>query len=208
MKINNFVALFVLVVQLAYGAAAPAQQTTSQNEPQPVVPASVMTNEDVANLLKSGLGTEIVIAKINSSPCDFNTSTTALQELKANGLPDAVILAMVQAPKGLARAASVQPSSPAEPRQAQPEQRAQPLAKGCMAVRPMGSHAFRNVMLFGAVGAFISHEQYQVVDVMDYPSHVGQKYHGNDLQTIQSSGTRVALLPKHYTAEDLHKACH
>jgi hypothetical protein len=77
-----------------------------------------------------------------------------------------------------------------------------------MAVSPIGSHAFRNVMLLGVAGAFISHMQYQVVDAVDYPAKVGQKYHGNDLQTIQGSGTKVVLLAKHYTAEDLHMACH
>jgi hypothetical protein len=210
MKTKHFlVTTLFLAIQLSPRFVAAAPQLTPKKEQSVAISASGLTNEDVTTLLKSGLTSEIVMAKINSSPCDFNTSTTALQDLKTAGVPDPVILAMVQAPKGLPRSASAQPSAPVGPKQqSQPEQRDQQLPKGCMAVRPIGSHAFRNVMLFGAVGAFISHEQYQVVDVMDYPSHVGQKYHGNDLQTIQSSGTRVGLLPKHYTAEDLHKACH
>ena len=77
----------------------------------------------------------------------------------------------------------------------------------CLAVKPIGSHAFRNVMLLGVTGALISHQQYQVVDSVNYPARVGQKFHGNDLQTISSSGTKVAILDKHYTTEDLHKAC-
>lgn len=201
-------AILSLAVQLTAQVAATAPQTTSQRGQPAVVPGSAMTNEDVVALLKTGLGTDIVVAKIKTSACDFNTSTPALQELKGNGVPDSVILAMVQAPKGMSRPAPSQPSDPSADQQTHPEHRDQLSAKGCMAVKPIGSHAFRNVMLFGAAGAFISHQQYQVVDVMDYPSHVGQKYHGNDLQTIQSSGTRVVLLEKHYTAEDLHKACH
>lgn len=49
------------------------------------------------DLLKSGLSPEIVVAKIKSSKTNFDTSTTALQELKAAGVPDSVVLAMIQA---------------------------------------------------------------------------------------------------------------
>ena len=80
-------------------------------------------------------------------------------------------------------------------------------SKGCLAVKPIGSHAFRNVMLLGVTGAIISKQQYQVLAVKDYPSHVGQKYHGNDLQTIQSGGTRVVILDKKYKPEELQNAC-
>lgn len=47
-----------------------------------------------------------------------------------------------------------------------------------------------------------------LVDVANYPARMGQKFHGNDLQTIQSSGTKVVILEKHYTEDELHKACH
>jgi hypothetical protein len=84
----------------------------------------------------------------------------------------------------------------------------QAVSRGCLAVKPIGSHAFRNVMLFGVAGALVSKQQYQIVDLVEYPARIGQKFHGNDLQTIQSSGTKVVILDKHYSAEDLHKACH
>jgi hypothetical protein len=67
---------------------------------------------------------------------------------------------------------------------------------GCIAVKPAGSHAFRNIMLAGVAGALISKAQYKVVDVANYPAKVGQKYHGNELQTIQSGGTKVIILDK------------
>src|SRR5215467_13938466 len=76
-------------------------QTSPQKRQEASFTTTGLTNDDVATLLKAGLTSEIVIAKINSSACDFNTSTTNLQELKAGGVPDAVILAMVQASKGL-----------------------------------------------------------------------------------------------------------
>lgn len=109
---------------------------------------------------------------------------------------------------------SAQPQSggqPAPTSSTQPQSGAQPAptsSKGCLAVSPIGSHAFRNIMLAGVAGALISKQQYQVVDVVNYPSRIGQKFHGNDLQTIQSSGTKVVILDKHYTPEDLQKACH
>jgi hypothetical protein len=81
-------------------------------------------------------------------------------------------------------------------------------SNGCLAVAPIGSHAFRNIMLAGVAGALISKQQYEVVDVVNYPGRIGQKFHGNDLQTIQSSGTKVVILDKHYTPADLQKACH
>ena len=81
-------------------------------------------------------------------------------------------------------------------------------AKGCLAVKPIGSHAFRNVMLLGVTGALISKQQYQVMDAVNYPVSVGTKFHGDDLQTISSGGTKVVVLDKHYKEADLQKACH
>jgi hypothetical protein len=81
-------------------------------------------------------------------------------------------------------------------------------SKGCIAVKDVGSHAFRNIMLAGVAGALISKKQYEVVDVVSYPAKVGQKFHGNDLQTIQTGGTRIVILDKKYSGEELMKACH
>ena len=39
-----------------------------------------------------------MVAKIQSSPCEFDTTPAALQKLKLAGVPDKVILAMVTAP--------------------------------------------------------------------------------------------------------------
>jgi hypothetical protein len=46
------------------------------------------------------MSADIIIAKIKTSSCSFETSPAALKELKEAGVPDAVILAMVQAPVG------------------------------------------------------------------------------------------------------------
>ena len=47
-------------------------------------------------MIKAGLSAEVVIAKIRTSATSFDTSPSALQELKAAGVPDSVILAIVQ----------------------------------------------------------------------------------------------------------------
>jgi hypothetical protein len=80
-------------------------------------------------------------------------------------------------------------------------------SKSCIAAKPAGSHAFRNIIFLGVAGAIVSKEQYKVMAVRDYPTHVGAKFHGNDLRTIQNSGTRVVILDKHAKSRDAAKAC-
>jgi membrane-associated protease RseP (regulator of RpoE activity) len=58
-----------------------------------------LTNNDIVGMVKAGIGVEIVVAKIKTATCSFDTSPTALKQLKDAGVPDSVILAMVQAPK-------------------------------------------------------------------------------------------------------------
>lgn len=77
----------------------------------------------------------------------------------------------------------------------------------CIAVKPIGSHGFRNILFAGVAGALISKEQYQVVKVSAYPAQLGQKFHGSDLKTLQDGGTKVIILPKKFSPEDIVKAC-
>ncbi len=74
------------------------------NTPTPVSGAGVqptkvqpVTNSDVLALVKAGLPAEVITAKIQNSLDAFDTSVTALAQLKTDGVPDAVILAMVKA---------------------------------------------------------------------------------------------------------------
>jgi hypothetical protein len=69
--------------------------------------AQVLTNGDVLKLVESKLAPEVIVEKIRSAPCDFDTSPEALQKLKDAAVPDSLILVMVMSPKGsLTRAAS------------------------------------------------------------------------------------------------------
>jgi len=87
----------------------------SQDSQTPKSNAKPLTNGDVVDMLKVGLSPEIVIAKINASACAFDTSPAALKVLKSTTVPDAVILAMVQAPTGSHRQelSNAEPSAPA-----------------------------------------------------------------------------------------------
>ena len=58
-----------------------------------------LTNSDVVGMLKAGIGAEIILAKIKNASCSFDTSPAALKELKDAGVPDSVILVMVETPK-------------------------------------------------------------------------------------------------------------
>ncbi len=76
-----------------------AQEAPTRSEQEQSVAS--LTNQDVLAMLKSGLTNEIIVAKIKSSACKFQTSPAALQELKSANVPEQVILAMVQAPFGV-----------------------------------------------------------------------------------------------------------
>jgi len=54
-----------------------------------------LTNQDVVSMVKAGLAPEIVIATMKSTPCKFDVSPQGLTDLKASGVPDPVILEMV-----------------------------------------------------------------------------------------------------------------
>jgi len=51
----------------------------------------------VLDLVKSGLPDQIIVAKIGKTGGRFDTSIDSLKGLKSSGVPDSVILAMVQA---------------------------------------------------------------------------------------------------------------
>ena len=55
-----------------------------------------LTNQDVIEMFKAGLSAEIVVAKIKGSKGNYDTNPKALQELKAAGVSDAVILVIIE----------------------------------------------------------------------------------------------------------------
>jgi hypothetical protein len=89
--------LSLLLLNLSFGAPAAISRTVS-SAPQPASPAqaATITNADVLMMLKMGLSPEVIIAKLKVSTCAFDTSPTALQELKKANASDALIMAMMQ----------------------------------------------------------------------------------------------------------------
>jgi hypothetical protein len=69
----------------------------------------VLTNQLVVDMLKAGLSERVVVAKIRTSPTNFDTGTDALIALKKNGVPEKVIEAMMSPTAG----ASAAPAPPA-----------------------------------------------------------------------------------------------
>jgi len=63
-------------------------------------PTKILHNADVLNLYRAGMKPGQIIAKIISSPCNFDTFPPVLRELKSKGLPDTVIVAMRMVPYG------------------------------------------------------------------------------------------------------------
>ena len=85
-----------LACTLVVGLCAASQLTFALQDPG--TSQKPLTNQDVVEMTKAGLAPEIIIAKIRTSPAKFDTSPAGLRALKADAVPDAVILAMVEAP--------------------------------------------------------------------------------------------------------------
>jgi hypothetical protein len=64
-----------------------------------------MTNDSVIKLVKAGLSEELVLTTINSSPGKYDTSASALIELKEAGAGDKVVAAMILKASGTTSAA-------------------------------------------------------------------------------------------------------
>jgi hypothetical protein len=77
-------------------------QTNQNPTPTPTASSSTapLTNKDVLELVKAQLPADVIIAKIQGSPCSFDTSPSALKDLKSAAVPDAVIVAMVKSSAG------------------------------------------------------------------------------------------------------------
>jgi hypothetical protein len=154
--------------------AADGQGTKSQ----------VLTNADVLSMTQAELGDAVIIDKIKSSPCRFDTSPKALVTLKQAGVSQAVLDAVVHA----GNTADV------------PQ-----IAKGpCAILKRMGpaDEVTSHLYSFGIRG-----KQFQFVEGR-LPE--GVKFHGrltdHDVRTIEDHGGRVSILDAHYTEGELRDA--
>src|ERR1700674_5736619 len=88
------------MLALGFCVVLSSSMLASQDTQTPKQNGKPLTNGDVVDMLKASLSQEIVVAKIRASACEFDTSPAALKMLKTANIPEAVILAMVQAPTG------------------------------------------------------------------------------------------------------------
>ncbi len=58
-----------------------------------------LTNADVLRMIEAQLAPEVIVEKIKTTPCDFDTSPEALRGLKGAGVPNSLLLLMVMSPK-------------------------------------------------------------------------------------------------------------
>lgn len=73
-----------------------AQTWKYQEQSEGAVPIEAMLhNEDIVKMIKAGLDNAIILSKINSSRCKFDTSTDALIQLKKNGINASILKAMM-----------------------------------------------------------------------------------------------------------------
>jgi hypothetical protein len=87
---------------VAAPAAAPVPPASQPLE-RPVVArpsesAALLTNVSVMRMQGAHVSPDAIIAKLNASRCDFDTSPLALHRLKLSGVSDRIILAMMHAP--------------------------------------------------------------------------------------------------------------
>jgi hypothetical protein len=108
------IALLLLVTALSI-VAAPSD-AAAKNLQQSQSRAAPLTNQDVIVLWQAKLTPDEMIAKIRSSPANFDTSEAGLRALAESGLPAAVIAVMVQAeqPRSSNPAKAVQEEQPAQ----------------------------------------------------------------------------------------------
>ncbi len=87
--------LVFTIVSITIATPRRIVQDPVQLQAQSSLPAQ-LTNKEVFEMVKAGLTADIIVAKIKSSPSKFDTTTGTLADLKTAGIPDSVILAMVQ----------------------------------------------------------------------------------------------------------------
>jgi Zn-dependent protease with chaperone function len=79
------------------------------------IPEKPLTNSQVLEMVKANLSAEAIIAKIQASRCHFDTNPSVLSELQYRGVPEAIIIAMTEAPYGTPSSPKPDTKNEAEP---------------------------------------------------------------------------------------------
>src|SRR4051812_37563318 len=93
MRLIAFILLLFLVVGSLYVRPSVAAKTIQQTQDR----VEELTAQDVLALIKAGIATEIIVAKLQRSKCVCDTSPGELQRLKSQGVNDEILVAMISA---------------------------------------------------------------------------------------------------------------
>lgn len=91
----NFRALCAVLMAFLCASLSCAK-TQSQGD---AIPDRWLMNQDVIEMLRSGLSVRTVIQRIHDSPCKFDKSAEGLEALRAANVPYRVLMEMMQAPE-------------------------------------------------------------------------------------------------------------
>jgi len=84
----------LVVLALSVTASIAGAQRTADD-----IPDRLLTNQDVIEMVGSGMTPIAVITRIHNSPCKFDKSAAGLEALKAANVPYHVLMAMMKAPE-------------------------------------------------------------------------------------------------------------
>ena len=73
-----------------------------------------LDNKDIVLMVERGVGPDLIIKTIKSSPCTFDTFPSVMKELKRRGVPEPVLQAMIDAPYGPPAEAQINKSEEAD----------------------------------------------------------------------------------------------
>ena len=75
-------------------------ETFGQSPKPPTRTVRILTNRDVLSMIHKGMKSELIIATILSSPCNFDVFPPVLDDLKRRGVPENILQVMSVVPNG------------------------------------------------------------------------------------------------------------
>ena len=111
LSISLLLSLLVAHQALSIPPAARAQEAAKIIQPSQTA-ARPLGNADVLAMTKAALAPDVMISRIKSSACRFETTPAALAQLRSGGVPEAVILAMLDSTSAVVVAATQAASQP------------------------------------------------------------------------------------------------
>jgi hypothetical protein len=75
-------------------------ETFGQSPKPPARAVRILTNRDVLSMIHKGMKSELIIATVLSSPCNFDVFPPVLDDLKRRGVPENILQVMSVVPNG------------------------------------------------------------------------------------------------------------